>query len=432
MQYRLGLPALYTNRLCRIIFVLSGFLCCAAAPAQTVFWQDNFENTTTPDIAAGSIRTAENNGGTGGPPNTSYFKRTNGSDISMSIAYSGYSNTFFWAGEDHDTPYGAGNEEQQIEWTGINISGKTNISFRGFFGANSTSGSWDNFTTGSGAPGYGVFASPGNDYIIVQYAIDAGAYTNLVSFFGDDITGPVGTAKRLKEDTNGDFIGDGTILNQAMTEITKNIPGTGTTLKIRIRVFSNGGNEEWGIDNFRLLAGNPLPVTLSQLSGTVTNTGIALQWQTASEINSQQFVVEKSTDALQYQSIGAVQAGGTPSGRYAFTDTSFLFASRYYYRLKMIDKNGSYSYSPVISITPGKATNSSCYPNPAVNTLYICSAGQGTNTNSIKLFSVTGMLLYHQKDLPGYMVLNIEKYPAGMYWLQVNDEPLQQVIKSNR
>ena len=61
--------------------------------AQT-FWQDDFENATIPDIVNGSTRTASNNGGTGGPPNTSYFKRTNGSDISVATtSFSNFSNS---------------------------------------------------------------------------------------------------------------------------------------------------------------------------------------------------------------------------------------------------------------------------------------------------------------------------------------------------
>jgi len=238
-----------------IIFFL---LISLSAKTQTPFWQDDFENAATPDIAASSTRTAENNGGSGGPPNTSYFKRTNGGDISLITvtSYSSYANSFFWAGEDHDTPFGAGNEEQQIEWTGISISGKTNLQFKGLFGANNTNGPWDNFNTGSAAPGYGVFPAPGNDYIILEYAIDAGAYTQLIAFWGNDVPGaPPG--KSLQEDTNGDYVGDGTTLSKSLGEFTKSIPGTGTTMKIRIRVYSNGGNEEWAIDNFRLAENNP-------------------------------------------------------------------------------------------------------------------------------------------------------------------------------
>ena len=260
----------------RLLILVTMLFGCLLGYSQTQFWQDDFENASTPDMAAGSTRIAENNSGVGGPPNTSYFKRTTGSDISMTVAYSAFSGSNFWAGEDHDTPFGAGNEEQQIEWTGINISGKTNLTFKGLLGANSTNGSWDNFNTGSGAPGFGVYAAPSNDYIIVEYAIDAGAYTQLMSFFSDNITGPVGTAKKLKEDTNGDFIGDGTTLNQSMTELVKTIPGTGTSMKLRIRVYSNGGNEEWGIDNFRLFSGvacTAPTVSLSEKTDVLCNGG---------------------------------------------------------------------------------------------------------------------------------------------------------------
>jgi HYR domain/Secretion system C-terminal sorting domain len=212
--------------------------------AQTVFFQDNFENATTPEIAASGVRTPENNSGTGGPPNVGYFKRTDGSDISLiGGAFTGYLNTFFWAGEDHDTPFGIGNEEQQIEWTGINISTLSGLSFRGLFGANGTNAAFDGPATGG----------PPSDYIIVEYAIDAGAYTQLIAFWADNIPGPT-PGKSLREDTNNDQIGEGTRLTQAMQEFTKTIPTTGTTMKLRIRGFSNGLNEEWAIDNFRLLS----------------------------------------------------------------------------------------------------------------------------------------------------------------------------------
>lgn len=399
--------------------------------AQTVFWQDNFENASTPDIAAGSTRTPENNSGTGGPPNTSYFKRTNGSDISLiSTAFSGFANSFFWAGEDHDTPFGAGNEEQQIEWTGINISGKTNLSFKGLFGANSTNGSWDNFTTGSGAPGYGVFASPGNDYIIVQYAIDGGAYTNLVSFFSDDITGPIGTAKKLKEDTNGDFIGDGTTLNQAMTEIAKNIPGTGSLLKIKIRVFSNGGSEEWAIDNFRVLTTPTVPLTLTGFSGKKTATGVLLNWQTAAEYNTSSFDIERSEDAVRYNSCGNVTAAGSGSNAYSFEDRPRIIAPIYYYRLKMIDKDGNFRYSPVLIIKSTITAKPDVYPNPATGIINISAANAGLPANDVRIYDTNGKLVVQSKHSGQYFQFDISQLATGLYWLSVNNGPVVRVIKN--
>ncbi|MCP9768957.1 choice-of-anchor D domain-containing protein, partial [Lacihabitans sp. LS3-19] len=224
--------------------------------AQTVFWQDNFENSSTPDVAAGSTRTPSNNGGSGGPPNTSYFKRSTNTSGDISLVsgfganYIGMNGSFIWAGEDHDTPFGLGNETQTIEWTNINISGRTNINFKGLFGANNTNGAWDNGSTTGGSDPAGGFVSS-NDFIRVEYAIDGASYSNLLVFFGDATVG----SKKLREDTNGDGIGDGSELDINLSEFEKMIPGTGTSLKIKISVRSNGGSEEWAIDNFRLESG---------------------------------------------------------------------------------------------------------------------------------------------------------------------------------
>lgn len=228
--------------------------CCFGGKAQ-VFWQDNFENASTPDIAAGSARTPSMNTGSSPAPSQSYFKRSTniGADASFAFAtsYSGMSGTYIWAGENHDAAGGTENAlavVQTIEWTNISISGKTNIDFKGLFGANNTNGSWDNANTGGSSPAGTTTGT--NDFILVEYAIDAGAYQQLMVFYGDDLF--VTGGKTLKEDTNGDGIGDGTQLTGTLQEITKHIAGSGTTMKIRISVRSNSGNEEWAIDNFRL------------------------------------------------------------------------------------------------------------------------------------------------------------------------------------
>ncbi|GGD82268.1 hypothetical protein GCM10011514_52870 [Emticicia aquatilis] len=224
-----------------------------------VFWQDNFENATTPDIPAGSTRTPSINMGSA-LPSVAYFKRSTNTitDISLNAlfgsTYAGMSGTYIWAGEDHDNIDGTAGEPpfslETIEWTNINISGKSNISFKGLLAANNVSGSWDNSTNTGGSDPAGPTGI--NDYIMLEYAIDGGAYTRLALFIGDNIVGPIGTAKKLKEDTNNDGVGDGLELTNSLTEIVKSITGTGSTMKIRLSVYSNGNNEEWAVDNFRL------------------------------------------------------------------------------------------------------------------------------------------------------------------------------------
>ncbi|HKX85339.1 MAG TPA: hypothetical protein VJL37_01615, partial [Flavobacterium sp.] len=213
--------------------------------AQTQFWSDTFEDTGAP---SSGTRTPENNSGTGSPF-TSYFARTNNAGINTQFTPSGGYQTFegakFWAGEDHDTPFGAGNEEQQIEWTGINVSGKTGLSFRGLFAANNISAAFENFVLSGGVSN--------SDYIIVEYRFNGtGGYTRLLGFFANNTTASGTNNKSLALDTNGDDVGDGAILNPTFGDFQVNITGTGTTIDIRIRSYSNGGNEEWAVDNFRL------------------------------------------------------------------------------------------------------------------------------------------------------------------------------------
>ena len=223
--------------------------------AQTQFWSDTFDASPT-----SGTRTPEENGGVGGPPNTSYFRLTDGSTISQVVAFTGKQGTSFWAGEDHNaagtgfTASGAQGaatnsplNELSITWTGINISGKTGLSFRGLFAANSTNEPWDN--TNACLSGVGT---TNTDYIIVQYRIDGGAYVDLIRFFNKG-SATNGIHKYLFEDTDGNGCGDGTQLTNVFGEFIKTIPATGTTMEIKINVYSEGASEEWAIDNFRLL-----------------------------------------------------------------------------------------------------------------------------------------------------------------------------------
>jgi hypothetical protein len=89
----------------------------------------------------------------------------------------------------------------------------------------------------------------------------------------------------------------------------------------------------------------PTPVTLISFTARENNSRAALEWVTASEQNSSYFSVEKSTDGVNFTEIGTVNAQGNSSNpiTYGFEDNHFNEAS--YYRLKMVDKDGTFKYS---------------------------------------------------------------------------------------
>jgi hypothetical protein len=89
------------------------------------------------------------------------------------------------------------------------------------------------------------------------------------------------------------------------------------------------------------------PVELVSLSVRKDGNNAALQWITASEQNSSYFSIEKSDDGIYFTGIGTVNAQGNSSNlvTYEFEDNHFNASA--YYRLKMVDKDGSYKYSRI-------------------------------------------------------------------------------------
>ncbi len=246
-----------------------------SADAQTQFWSDTFEDTGAP--SAGT-RTPSTNTGFPSVPYAYYFMRTDGTNLNLQAPFPGDSFTTyqnaqgskFWAGEDTDRARtgvaDANDKVQQIEWTGINISGKSGLSFKGLFAANRNQ-AWQN-------PTFGVTY----DFLIVEYKIDAGSWTRAGGFNGD---ASATNAGYLREDTDGNNFGDGTYLSKTFQEFSWAIAGTGTTLSLRFRVSADAAAaQEFAIDNFRLLN--------SGTSGPAATTGNVEYFEGASA-NSQTF-----------------------------------------------------------------------------------------------------------------------------------------------
>lgn len=111
----------------------------------------------------------------------------------------------------------------------------------------------------------------------------------------------------------------------------------------------------------------PLPVELTRFDARVPDERqVLLQWETTQEINSRLFEVQRSTDGIHYDLAGEVSACGqcsTPQ-HYQFLDAPAA-PNRYYYRLRIVDQDGSAEFSPVITVelgNPGDALVA--YPNP--------------------------------------------------------------------
>ncbi len=118
---------------------------------------------------------------------------------------------------------------------------------------------------------------------------------------------------------------------------------------------------------------NPLPVVLSAFTAAaVGNRDAQLDWTTASEVNSAYFDIERSLDGTTFTKVGQLAAKGTSSSAtaYALLDkgvASLATTGTVYYRLKQVDQDGKFAYSPVrpVSFTKAAVVSLSLFPNPA-------------------------------------------------------------------
>jgi autotransporter-associated beta strand protein len=113
---------------------------------------------------------------------------------------------------------------------------------------------------------------------------------------------------------------------------------------------------------------NPLPVQVVSFEGQSAAGASILTWTTATEMNSAWFGIERSADGKHFEPIGQVEAAGTSTRRmdYRFTDEQPERGWNYY-RLRQMDRDGSYEFSQVIALLHGQPQQGSVFPVPAIN-----------------------------------------------------------------
>lgn len=112
---------------------------------------------------------------------------------------------------------------------------------------------------------------------------------------------------------------------------------------------------------------NPLPVELVSFEARVSQGHVVLRWRTATELNNYGFEVHRF-NAGDWDVVGFVPGHGTTTAmrQYEFIDTD-VTAARQQYRLKQIDTDGTFSFSPTIEVEimlPKKFELRQNYPNP--------------------------------------------------------------------
>lgn len=184
-----------------------------------------------------------------------------------------------------------------------------------------------------------------------------------------------------------------------------------------------------------------LPLVLNDFNASLKDTKVSLKWETGMEKELSHFVIERSTDGMNYTDAGMVFAMGNSGVKQAYQfgdDIKVTTKGILYYRLRMVDMDGRYQHSEIRMIKAGNIIEEiriQTYPNPVVNELRITipSAWQDNEVN-YELYNLSGNLVKRSSKRFANQTetISLSDVKAGMYVVKVstvNNAALQRIIK---
>ncbi|HMI80011.1 MAG TPA: T9SS type A sorting domain-containing protein, partial [Ferruginibacter sp.] len=163
--------------------------------------------------------------------------------------------------------------------------------------------------------------------------------------------------------------------------------------------------------------------TLLSFSGKLSGSRNSINWQTATEMNSSYFSVERSADGVNFISIGKVNATGNSNTvlSYSFTDENPGLRS--FYRLRSVDLDGRSTLSKVIVLERQGAGSMQVYPTAATTVVNISAGSSKNQLADILIYDATGKLLM-KKNQVLVKGINTTQLPvmglvAGSYYLHM-------------
>ncbi len=202
--------------------------------------------------------------------------------------------------------------------------------------------------------------------------------------------------------------------------------GNGTNCGAGAQVTGDNTTDNSATSSIEVVASYPLPLILENFTVKSDNCIAHLNWSTSSETNSEKFEIEKSeTNHVKWKTIGSVIAHGnssTNSTYYFKDDNIFTNNEVVMYRLKMIDIDRSFMYSPILNAQlKCDEQNISVFPNPVTNGKLNVSLNSAKNVEA-NLNSATGQLIKKIILKNGINHIDVSELSNGVYILSTNSE----------
>ncbi len=182
----------------------------------------------------------------------------------------------------------------------------------------------------------------------------------------------------------------------------------------------------------------PLPVELTSFSAKVQGSTVKLEWKSATEVNSYGYEIQKKTSENNWTKVGFVQGAGNSNSpkKYSFVDKNLVGGTKFVYRLKVIDIDGSFEYSDEINVEvkPAKFELLQNYPNPFNPTTNIRFTLPETQNVKLDVYNMLGekvTTLLDRKMEAGFHSVNFDasQLSNGIYIYRIQAGNFTQVKK---
>lgn len=188
--------------------------------------------------------------------------------------------------------------------------------------------------------------------------------------------------------------------------------------------FSMASADNWGVVSILITPTVALPGTWKSFTLNREGANVKATWVTASEINNDYFIVQRSKDGIQFTDISNVKGAGntTYDTEYNSNDETDIYSS-YYYRVKQVDYDGKYDYSE-IEFLKGKKMEEPLlvYPTVVIDHVNFKMASISEQENyKIKTMDSSGKLIIEKNiqgsDLLNSSEVNTTEYVSGTYFV---------------
>src|SRR5690606_8887571 len=194
----------------------------------------------------------------------------------------------------------------------------------------------------------------------------------------------------------------------------------------RIRDWINAG---------AFLSSPSLPVILTDFSAKLkADQSVLLYWQSSAEFNTSYYVIENSADAIHFDEVGVREAKSTSDQltNYEFLDLIHGYGNQYY-RLKIVDTDGQFSYSPTRAVRiKNKEETLRIYPSvfPSNHTIQVeWLPANDEDITKIQFLDIMGKIVHSSIITPGINITVIPHLYPGVYYAVIPQDAENYLIK---